>query len=428
MPELHPIQIVRYAGPTPGLDLTTKIAPPYDVLDEGPKQQLLSRDPHNIVAIDLPVTPPKTVGPDEAYDQAGRTYRQWLADGVLVQIDKPAVVAYEQVYTVKGRTFRRRELFANVKAEPFGRKGGGVHQHEHTIKGGIDDRFKLMNASDAQLSPVFCMFHDRKQQVTGMLQAYYDHEPDFHGTTGHDNVEHRCWVVDDASVLEALTAFFRETDAFIADGHHRYNTALKYAETHPDDPEAQRCLMVLVAIEDPGMIVLPTHRAITGLSGLSMDAVQKRAADYGLTITPTSAEVEKLPEQITRGGYHAMGLYEPERGYRYMMHSEKMDPLAGFEPLRADVWRKLDVAVLHHLFIERVLAPEFGDGEVGFKYTAEIEVLKQMCHDHKALGVIMQPTPVKSVCEVSEAGEVMPPKSTFFYPKLATGLVINPLR
>jgi uncharacterized protein (DUF1015 family) len=427
MPELHPIRAIRFAGDTPGLDLTTRIAPPYDVLDEDPKQALLGRDAHNIVAIDLPVTPPKTVGPDAAYREAGDTFGRWLDEGVLTEVDHPAVFAYEQIYTVDGRACRRRELIANVTAEPFGRPDGGIHQHEHTIRGGVDDRTKLMNATGVQLSPVFGMFHDPDQRVTGALKPWFDREPDFFGLTAHDHVEHRCWVVDDAKTLSGLGEFFSRTDVFIADGHHRYNTALKYAQAHPDRAEAQRCLMVLVAIEDPGMIVLPTHRAITGLTSFSIDEMTERAAECGLGVKAVDLDLEAVAEQLPQAGHHAMGLFDPKTGKRFVLTSESSDPLAAVEPNRAGVWRKLDVAVLHNLLIDRVLRPNFGGGEIGFDYTADLDELQTMCKATGALGVIMQPTPVESVCAVSRAGEVMPPKSTFFFPKLATGLVINPL-
>ncbi len=294
MPELQPIHAIRFN--TADSDISTKIAPPYDVLDEGPKQALLSKDPHNIVKIDLPVTPPKTVGPDEAYNQAGQTMRQWLDEGVLKRDASPALFPYEQVYTVNGKTLRRRGLFAALKAEEFNRKGGGIHRHELTIKGGVNDRTKLMYATESQLSPVFGIFSDPNGEVVESLSdCFTGREPDFHGKTPDDQVEHRVWVVKDEATIKQLQAFFQNTDVFIADGHHRYTTALEYAKQHPGKAQASNCLFVLVASEDPGMIVLPTHRIVCGLRDFSMDKLKDAVAQRDdVQLIPAEENADQL--------------------------------------------------------------------------------------------------------------------------------------
>jgi len=431
MPRLAPIRAIRYQTSTG--DVSSRIAPPYDVLDEQPKQKLLQRDPHNIVAVDLPVTPPKTVGPNEKYAEAGELLRRWLDEGVLKKQEHPAIYAYEQVYTVNERTFRRRGLFGGLGVEEFGRPNGGIHRHEHTIKAGTDDRYKLMEATGAQLSPVFGVFHDAHARVAEMLGRWFDgREPDLFGTTENDGVEHRVWVVDDVSAIEQLIEFFEGTDVFIADGHHRYTTALNYHKDHPDETGAAACLFVLVAVEDPGMIVLPTHRVITGLADFSLEKLHAVIADRDdLEIGPTSygrAQLDQLAVSLPEVGHHAMGLYDPASGRTDVLSATTADPLLPHEPDKPVVWRQLDVAILQHLVVERVLKPAFGE-EVAYKYTADLDEAAEMAEAEPGrLAVIMQPTPLESVCAVSIAGEVMPPKSTFFYPKLATGLVINPLR
>ncbi|MFW6059926.1 MAG: DUF1015 domain-containing protein [Phycisphaeraceae bacterium] len=430
MPQLQPIHAIRFS--TADGDISSKIAPPYDVLDEGPKQALLSKDPHNIVKIDLPVTPPKTVGPDTAYNEAGQTMRQWLDEGVLTRDEAPAIFPYEQVYTVSGKQLRRRGLFAALKAEEFNRKGGGVHRHELTIKGGVDDRTKLMYATEAQLSPVFGIFSDPQGEVVAALSDHFDgREPDFHGKTPDDGVEHRVWVVKDEATIAKMQAFFEPTDVFIADGHHRYTTALEYAKAHPDKQQASNCLFVLVASEDPGMIVLPTHRIVCGLESFSMDklkaAIEQRSEMELVPVKEGADQLDALEAKLPEAGAHAMGLYDPASGQCYLL-TYTDDPLAQLAPDKPEVWRQLDVAVVHELLIDRVLKPQFGGENVTFKYTAELgEVRQQAEADGGRLGVVMQATPLASVMGVSLADEVMPPKSTFFYPKLATGLVVNPL-
>jgi len=431
MPKLQPIRFLRYATETG--DLSTRIAPPYDVLDEQPKRELLERDPRNIVEVDLPVTPPKTVGPDEAYEEAGRTLRQWIDEGVLVEADAPAIVAYEQVYTVRGRTYHRRGLFGGLSVEPFNRPDGGIWRHELTIKSGIGDRYKLTDAAGAQLSPVFGVFHDPQGEVVAHLAAHFNRPPDLFGTTDHDGVEHRCWFVNDEATLVELQRFFEGRDVFIADGHHRYTTALQYHEDHPELPAADRCLFVLVAIEDPGMIVLPTHRVIHGLTDFSFDAFAAAVEQRDeLTLTLSDHGPSKLGEleaALPDAGPHAMGVYDPASGTTAILAATSDDPLASIAADKPEVWRKLDLALLHELVIERVLKPGFGGEGVAFKYTAELPRMREMADAEPGrLAVVMQPTTLEEVSGVSLANEVMPPKSTFFYPKLATGLVVNPLR
>jgi len=430
MPKLQPITAIRYV--TADGDVATKIAPPYDVLDEGPKRQLLQRDPHNIVAVDLPVTPPKTVGPAEAYQQAAATFEQWLENDVLQRDPKPAVYAYEQVYTVDGRQFKRRGLFCSLGVEEFNQPNG-IWRHEHTIKAGTDDRMLLMKATQCQLSPIFGVFHDEPGNVVELLGDAFNREPDFHGRTDNDDVEHRCWIVDQPDTLVALQQLFARKDVFIADGHHRYTTALNYSKEHPHAPAAANCLFVLVAIEDPGMIVLPTHRVLTGLKGVSLDALQRvvdARDDLKLTRTDfTDHQSAELAEQLPELGPHAMGVYLPGESNLWLLTTADDDPLLPLEPDRPEVWRRLDVAVLHVLLIDRVLRPSFGGEAIAFKYTADLNEMRQLteAEPDSRLGIIMQPTRLADVCEVSLANEVMPPKSTYFFPKLATGLVINPL-
>lgn len=436
MPQLRPFAAVRYATPAPGSsgggDLSSKIAPPYDVLDEGPKQRLLATDPHNIVAIDLPVTPPKTLGPDEAYDAAGQMYRRWLSEGVLKQDGRPAIYAYEQVYTVGEQRIARRGFFATLGVEEFNRPGGGIFRHEMTIKGGTDDRLKLMLATDAQLSPVFAIYEDPRKEVAGLLDPHFAGEPDFRGVTPHDKVEHRCWIVTDPQVIDRLAAAFRGRDVFIADGHHRYTTALNYSKANAGKPNASGCLFVLVAAEDPGLIILPTHRVMCGVKDFSMEKlIEVVKADGRFELRKTHHGADGTPhmqQDLPNAGHHAVGLYDPSTGRTWALTSRTDDPLAAAMPDKAKAWRTLDVAVFHNGFVDQVLRPHFGGDAITYKYPHELTEFIRLCHESPGrLGAVMQATPLHGVCDVARANEVMPPKSTFFYPKLATGMVINPL-
>ncbi len=454
MPQIRPIAAVCYAQAFAGskgrCDISSLIAPPYDVLDADRKATMLQRDALNIVAIDLPFTPPKVVGPDAVYEQAGRTYRQWLEAGALAARPTPAFYVYQQNYTHGGRRFHRRGLIANVRVQAFGKSptagyGGGVWPHEQTFSSGKEDRLKLMRATQVQLSPIFGIYRDPQAAIAKLLGQVADDKPaSFTGATATDAVGHDVWEVSDASMVATFTKALKDSDIYIADGHHRYHTALNYRNELaaanggglPEDHPANFVMFVLVSMEDPGMIVLPTHRVLGNLRDFSLAKLQA-AAKGKLVIEPfggpTLADLERA---LPIAGPHALGLYIPSAGgagrldgRMFIASTLSKDPLSGSHAHQSEPWRQLDVAIVQHLVVEQICQPAFAAGaEVKWKFPHELADMAALCDSGEfQLGLVLQPTPLKSVMAVSDAGELMPQKSTFFYPKLATGLVINPL-
>lgn len=444
MPLIRPIHAIRYATEADG-DISTLVAPPYDVLDASGKRRLLETNPNNVVAIDLPHLPAKTAGPDAVYDGAARTFRQWLQSGVLKKHDRPVLFVYQQTYTAGGKEFKRRGIMANVAVQPFGRSPdghGGIYPHEQTFSGPKEDRMKLMCATRAQLSPIFGLHSDPDGQIAPLLSAVVESGPaSFWGQTSGDEVRHEVWIVDDPNQIVHFSEVMLDRDVFIADGHHRYTTAINYRQGLMDGGQlsgqqgehpAHDCLFVLVAMQDPGMIVLPTHRVLGGMDGFSVDQLA-HAAKGVLTIKPfPGSDLEALEAALPKAGAHAMGLYDPTQPDRPLAiaTTDQQDPLGESYPDQSVAWRMLDVAVLQHLIVERLCQPQFcpPGQEVGWKFPHSLSELRTDTESEGfQLGVVMQPTPLESVRQVSEAGELMPQKSTYFYPKLATGLVIHPL-
>lgn len=323
----------------------------------------------------------------------------------------------------------RRGLFAGLGVEEFNRPGGGIFRHEHTIKGGTDDRLKLMQATQAQLSPVFAVYDDSDGRVSHSLAPWYSGQPDVTGQTSDDGVEHRLWVITHPQTVERIQESLAGKDVFIADGHHRYTTALNYYKANPGNTRARSCLFVLIPLQDPGLVVLPTHRVLCGLDGFTLEKLYGLVQSNGrFGIQGFKGDLKALQENLPRMGHHAFGLYDPSSKTLAVVSTHACDPLCDLLPQQPKVWRELDVAVFHELFVDRVIRPCFGGTAISYKYPHQLSELKRLAVEAPGrLGVVMQPTPLKSVCEVASAGAVMPPKSTFFYPKLATGLVINPL-
>lgn len=447
MPAIFPVQAVCYtpvADPSArGVDISDRIAPPYDVLTEADKRALLARNPRSIVAVDLPHLPAKSLGPQETYDRAGEEYRKWLAEDVLKNRSRPAVLVYQQSYEALGRSHRRRGLIANLNVQAFGPApdgSGGIFPHEQTFSAAKEDRLRLMRATRTQLSPIFGLYSDASNQVGPLLEAVVRSGPaHYFGRTANDNVLHEVWAVDDAPTLGKLTAALRGRDTFIADGHHRYNTALNYlreleSSGRPVPPEARRCMFVLIAMEDPGMIVLPTHRVLGGMKDFGLAKLQEASAGRLSWKAFTGGDLAALEKALPIAGANAIGIYLPHEAAAqqrmWIVRPAKSDPLAQRFPKASPAWRSLDVAIVQHLLVEDICQPTFcpAGESVAWKFPHALdEVQSLLTQPAWQMGVIVQPTPLGAVRSVSEAGELMPQKSTFFYPKLATGLVLNRL-
>ena len=450
MPKIRPISAISYNTVT-DKDISPFMAPPYDVLDEQGKNRLIEADPHNVVTIDLPHLPAKTVGPEEVYNTAGHTFRQWLHDGTLTKSTTPVLFVYQQTYTASTspdgpvQEFKRLGLIANVGVTPFGQSiegQGSIFPHEQTFSGPKEDRLKLMIATGAQLSPIFGLYSDVDNTIRPLLQTTVEtHQPSFFGRTEHDGVLHEVWTIEDQDQIARLCNALAVLDIFIADGHHRYTTALNYRQQKIDagklknsdrDHPTHYCMFVLVAMQDPGMIVLPTHRVLGGMTGFTMDRFIDASRDKLKVTRVIGKDLEALEASLSQAGPHAMGLYDattPDAPLA-VLSTLNQDPLAKLYSQQSQAWRQLDVAILQHLIVERICQPTFGPTNAsitwGFPHTLD-ELQREVEGNKFQLGVIMQPTRLESVRQVSEAGELMPQKSTFFYPKIATGLVINPL-
>ncbi len=433
MATIRPFAGIRYAK-SADLDLSKLIAPPYDVLDEKQKSALQAKDPANIVSVDLPFMPPKSVGPDSVYQKAAGTIAQWMQNGVLKKDSRPATYAYTQSYDHAARTYHRRGFIALVKLTPF---GVDVMPHEKTYKGPIEDRLKLMHATGLQMSPIFGLFSDPRNEVTSLLYAHLG-KPE--QTATMDGVKNNLWSVIDAEVENKVIDLMRSRPVYIADGHHRYTTALQYqadlerANGGPLPPShpANYCMFVLVAMQDDGLLILPTHRLLGGMENFDINVFGSTVADhFQITETPLVADPSTaLVKEVNAYKQHTFGLYDGKAKKLYSLKLKNPDVLKTLEPGHSDAWRRLDVAILQRYLIEEVLQPRFGGGrELTRGYTANAADVIPMTDGQKyQVALLLKSTPINALEELGKTGEVMPQKSTYFFPKLATGMVLNPLK
>jgi uncharacterized protein (DUF1015 family) len=372
--QIRPFAGIRY--PKKQQDISDLIAPPYDVLDEAGKAKLQAKHANNIVRVDLPFMPPKSVGPDAVYEQANGQLQNWLASGVLVRDHRPALYPYAQTYEHAGKTFHRRGFISLVKLSPFGQD---VVPHEKTYKGPIEDRLKLMRATQMQLSPIFGLFSDPRNEVTGLLYKNAG-RPELTGTI--DAVKNDLWSVIDAQVEIKVVDLMKARPIYIADGHHRYTTALQFQHEMeqanggplPPNHPANYCMFVLVGMQDPGLLILPTHRLIGGLQGFDVDAF--RAAVAGnFEVTESNVAPDRFDEHHQTHPNpkpHTFGLYDGRSRKLYTLRLMNFDVLKKLEPNQSDAWRQLDVAILQRYLLDEILQPKFAGGVELIKgYTAD---------------------------------------------------------
>lgn len=446
MPKVFPFRAVQFAL---GRDLSRFVSPPYDVLDAAGKAKLLAKDPRNVVAIDLPHTPAKELGPQAAYDGAAGLLREHLAKGVLKKSDAPVMFAYRQTFRSEDgkRTIQRSGMTCCVETVPFGpRAGGGILPHEETFSGPKEDRMALMRATRTQMSPIFGLHADDSGRATALLHKLMaSRSPDTVATTD-DGTLHELWTIPDASTIKSYQDALEGEDIFIADGHHRYTTGLNYlkaleaAGPIATDHPARRCMIVLVGMSDPGLVIWPTHRVLGGMSGYSAEAFLNAGAEH-IRTEPVPGNLSALDRALAeRGdfGEQRFALHDFKTGRGWLAEPKHPDPLAERFPAKPRAWRELSVAFTQYVIVEQICQPRLNGGQPvkwAFPHTIrEVEEIGRGLETGAGggagfaqLAVIVRPTPLQAVRDVSRANQLMPQKSTFFYPKLATGLFINPL-
>jgi uncharacterized protein (DUF1015 family) len=410
MADVLPFRALHYDLERVG-GLQAVAAPPYDVIDAEQRAALLARSPHNVVEIDLPLSN------GDPYEHAAGVFAAWRRDGVLVRDEQPALWALEQQYTgPDGRRRTRHGFFARVRVEDYG--PGRIRPHERTHPGPKEDRLRLTRATNANLSPIFSLYDDPAGAVWGALAPHLDAAP-WAEVTEDDGTVHRLWRVGDEDAAEAVRSALAGTELLIADGHHRYETARVYRE----EGGAGHVLMCLVALQDPGLTVFPTHRLLTGLEPAGREAL-RATIERDFDVAPTTEDqLEPTGDGPVRIGYL-------DSHHRRPLMLTLRDPAiaAAALPDKPEPYRRLDTAVLEALVLRGALGMSEDDISHlnGLRYARDTAQARELVASGAAeAAFFMRGTPVAQVRDVAAAGESMPPKSTYFFPKVLTGMVFN---
>jgi len=417
-------------------NLSDVIAPPYDVIDPGLQQTLYDRSPFNVVRLILNKELPTDNDADNRYLRASHTLRDWQHEaGVLAQDSARALYVYHQDFEVEGKHYTRKGFMARVRLEPFGQ--GRIFPHEETLAGPKADRLKLFHATNMNLSQIFGLFPDETGEVQAKLDAAVGRALPLQATD-HLGVVSKLWPVTDQAVLSAVTGAMGPKPIFIADGHHRYETALRYLEDKkqtgdvksPDAP-ANFVLMMLVSMQDPGLVILPTHRLVSGLSDLTADQMKSLLQNHFdlQTIGTGPAAARETWEQIEMdGSQDLLGVGTVADGVWQLARFQDPDLMAQLAADHTPAWRSLGVAYLQRLLLDKLL-PEAGLGNPKVQY---VHLLKEVDDVVAAkacqAAFLVPPATMQHVEQIAGNLEKMPPKSTYFYPKLLTGLVFHSLK
>jgi uncharacterized protein (DUF1015 family) len=417
MAEVRAFRGVRYHLDQPESAVAV-ISPPYDVISPADQQALLERHPRNVIRLELPVDEPGDDAEDNRYTRAAALYRKWLDDFVLQAEPEAALYVYGQRYTVEGRSQERLGLIGALKVEPY--EAGVVLPHEQTFPKHKEDRFRLLSAARAQFSPIFGLYSAPEAEVRDRLAEVAAGEPDA-VATDPEGVEHRLWAVSDPGFITWAEGVFAGKQMFIADGHHRYETALRYREerrkTDGENPEApfESVMTFLVEMDDPGLVLLPTHRLVRAAIPAPEELRRRLSEQF---------EVEAVPAEVADElRHHQIGVVLPG-GASWRLTLRDPHALDRLDQEHSPAWRDLDVVLLHRLIFAELLGiTEHGD----IVYTRSPQEALNRAVSGEFSASFLLPTPtVEELKLVAGAGDKMPEKSTYFWPKAVTGLVIYP--
>jgi len=437
VPEIRPFRALRF-DPSSIPDMAQIVAPPYDVIDETERERLLARHPANVVRLDLPAIEQGDEA-DDRYRRAARTLAGWRSDGTLHKDPHPSLYLYEQTYRVPGSDVTRtqRGFFGRLRLEAFG-SGSGVLPHERTLSGPREDRYKLLRATGVNTSPVVALYEDPDSHGRAVIDATME-RPSELDLVDDDGVRHRLWAVpadgDQVAAVAPLILAASSGAVTIADGHHRYETALRYRDERrmsrscEEDPAFDYILTLFLEATQQPLTVLPTHRILRGLGEPGVAALLARLDElFEVEAGVDAAALRRVFDAIAlaEGGAGRFALWTRSGG---MLLTARRPAFEAMRPPGGTALRDLDVTLLAAA-LDRLAGVDeeaVAGGAVGYSKSAS-EAIRLVDDPNDAADAVflLEPTPVAAISAVARDGDVMPQKSTYFYPKALSGLVINP--
>ena len=438
MAEIHPFQAYRYnAAQVAPAEVLTQ---PYDKITPTMQEHYYAASPHNLIAIEKGRANPNDTSENNVYTRAGAKLQELIAEKILVRDPAPAIYAYAQEYTVPGSNSHRtrRGFIALSRLEDY--EAGVVFRHEHTLSGPKADRLELLRQTKAQTGLLFMLYDDPQKQIDSMLDAI-GHTPPTVELKDEYGVTHRLWSITDAAAIDRVRKAMAPQKLVIADGHHRYETALAYrnecrqrdASKNPDAPY-EFAMMALFNTRASGLTILPTHRLIRNVPDFDFEKFRAQASKYFQWYAYPFYSEEERQESLKEFTHemerqrprHAVGIYAGGNAF-YLFALKRGLDLEQALPKVSPAQRELDVVLLHKLLLEKCLkiTPEAVATEQNISYIRDMqEALTAVDRKEAQMACLLNAVRVQEVVDIAKGGDVMPQKSTDFYPKLLSGLVI----
>jgi uncharacterized protein (DUF1015 family) len=424
MTQIKPFRAVTY-NQDKLKDITPLVCPPYDVISPTRQQYYHDLHQYNFIHILLG----KDVPGEDKYSRAGEYFKAWLKDKVLVRDEAPAFYFYKQDYAVRGERKTRWGFIGLLKLDD---KRSAAYGHELTHKAPKEDRLKLLRHVKANLSPIFVVSHDKKRIIQHVVHDLLQTKSPFIRITDDDKVVHTVWRVDEPEVIGEIQAKMSDENIFIADGHHRYEVACAFREemkgnlgTITGEEDFNYVLAYFTNIDPKGLTILPIHRLVKCNAELSMDSFLPSVKEY-FDVDEVKDKVRFLFLLEKAGNTeHVIGVYKDQRYWLFRLKNVKLlDKIISDRPKE---YRLLDVAILNYFLIKGILGIEWNDSSSIFFSHPPEELIERVDRDNSSIAFFLNPVRVQQIIAIALAGEKMPQKSTFFYPKVLSGLVINKL-
>ncbi len=412
------------------------ITPPYDVINDKMQEDFYQASPYNIIRLEWGKKYPDDTPENNRYTRAAADFKDWQEQGILKRDPNPAFYFYRQEFSFGQKTYIRSGFLAAIKAEGY--ENGNVLPHEETLPKHKEDRYKLMEHTYANFSPILGLYAQKEQTIDAALGLWAEKNApqiDFKDPQG---VTHRLWHIDDPATVALVEKEFKELKVYIADGHHRYETASLFAKNAAQKGK-ENCAYMLIALinlYDAGLLVLPTHRLVKNLNGLTGNGLLSKIAEAGFTVMRITdgnkaGALEALLTRMEKGGKEipSFGLYIEDEFYLIQLpQGDKF--LAEISPDKSLAYRNLDVTILHSLILENILdiCPEklAAEGYIGYTRDNK-DTFEKIDSGEYACAFLLNSTHIRELLEVADAGDKMPQKSTYFYPKIIAGLAVNKL-
>jgi len=413
MAEIKPFRALRFTDKAG--DIGSLCCPPYDIISEAEREAFKAKNPYNIIGLELPGK--------QAEDYAAAAERQnsWIENEILSQDERDTIYIYEEDFTAYGKRYSFRGIVCRVKLYHFSENV--VLPHEETLNGAKEDRFRLMTATGSNFSQIYSLYHDDGSTAKSVA-ANSVGAPEKEFTDG-DGVTHRLWTITDEKEIAEICAQFADRKLYIADGHHRYETALRYRDSVGHAGASDYVMMFLINMDNNGLVVFPTHRIVSGLENFDAAAILEGCREDFEVMPTDKGAIQGLLDKKYAEGKKAFGFYDGESAYLLTLKDTAV--MEKVLPNASRALRELDVSVLHSLLLERILKidKENMANQKNLTYTRSADEAYAAAEGEANACFILNPTRVEEIAAVSQAGEKMPQKSTYFYPKLITGLVMN---